>query len=80
MRETANTRPQASLLTPEENEAVEHLASAWNAWMKLESLHPNATIEFNRLVHAAQYMVMARPVQRQFNTATHEDIETTYPH
>jgi len=56
-----------SLLTPAESEVVAHLARAWNAWMELEKLHPNHHQEFLADIHSAQRLVMARPVQREFN-------------
>ncbi len=56
-----------SLLTKEEQETVELLADAWNKFVKLESLHPDETTEFRTGIHEVQKIIMARPVQREFN-------------
>lgn len=55
------------LLSPEETRVMDGLVTAWNAWVKLEVLHSDATDEFRRAIHSAQYLLMARPVQRAFN-------------
>lgn len=60
-------RPEGSLLTPNEREIVELLAQAWNKWVDLNPLHPDANAEFLQAIHRAQCIVMARPVQRELN-------------
>lgn len=66
-------KPPEALLNTDELEVIEHLVDAWNAWVALEVLHPDANADFSRAIHAAQYLVMARPVQRQFNTLPNEN-------
>lgn len=58
----------AALLSVAEMAVMNGLVEAWNAWVKLEPLHPDETTEFRRAIHAAQRITMARPVQRQFNS------------
>ena len=59
--------PSTSLLSTSEFLVVSKLADAWNAFLCLELLHPDETTEFRQAIHAAQHIIMARPVQRQFN-------------
>ena len=56
-----------TLLSAPEDSVVSRLADAWNEFILLESVHDDHVTEFRRAIHAAQYIVMARPVQRQFN-------------
>jgi len=56
------------LLSVEELAAMNGLVEAWNAWVKLESLHPDETTEFRRAIHTAQHIIMSRPVRREFNS------------
>ena len=58
----------SSLLSQQERSVLSRLASAWNMFTKLETLHPDETEEFRRSIHAAQHIVMARPVQREYNS------------
>lgn len=60
------------LLSADEIAVMDGLVEAWNAWVKLESLHSDETTEFRRAIHAAQHIIMARPVQRQFNLGRKE--------
>ena len=55
------------LLSKEELKVVSLLSSAWNEFVVLERLHPDESGEFRQAIHAAQCIIMARPVQRQFN-------------
>jgi len=55
------------LLSDIELSVVDKLGDAWNQFLKLESLHPDSITEFRHIIHAAQHIIMARPVQRQFN-------------
>lgn len=59
--------PSTSLLSATEDSVVSKLAEAWNEFVRLESVHPDESTEFRRAIHAAQHIIMARPVQRQFN-------------
>jgi hypothetical protein len=53
-------------LTEQEEAVVTKLAEAWNAFVKLEELHAAHVPEFRRAIHAAQYIVMCRPVARRY--------------
>lgn len=53
------------LLEPNEVEIIDILADAWNKFLKLKVLHPNDTGEFLQAIHAAQNIVMSRPVARE---------------
>lgn len=55
------------LLTADERCVVDQLASAWNAWCGLDRIHPQENEDFLLAINTAQRIVMARPVQRQFN-------------
>jgi len=55
------------LLTTTENEVLDRLVSAWNAFLDLEQLHPEEQNEFRHAMNMLQVCVMARPVQREFN-------------
>jgi hypothetical protein len=59
--------PSTSLLSVAEDSVVSRLADAWNEFVRLDSVHPDESTEFRRAIHAAQLIIMARPVQRQFN-------------
>ena len=54
----------STLLLPEEAKTIKALVLAWNAFLKLETLHPDETAEFRHAIHAAQHIIMARPVRR----------------
>lgn len=54
-------------ITPEERNVIDKLAEAFNAFVKLPILHPMEREEFCHAIHAAQTIVMARPVQQSFN-------------
>jgi len=56
-----------SLLNAGEHEVLRGLVIAWNAFVKLEKLHPDEQDEFRATIHSAQKQIMARPVQREFN-------------
>jgi len=51
-------------LTSKEKEVIDHLASAWNAFMKLEHTHPSEVPEMQRAIHSAQYLIGARVAAR----------------
>lgn len=55
------------LLSPQEASVVSKLAEAWNEFVQLNVVHADNVEEFRRAIHRAQHVVMARPVQRQFN-------------
>jgi hypothetical protein len=54
-------------LSQHEREVVNLLAEAFNTYQKLPVLHSDASEEFRHTIHRAQHLVMARPVQEQFN-------------
>jgi len=60
------------LLSVAEESVVSRLADAWNEFVRLEPVHPDETVEFRRAIHAAQQIIMARPVQREFNADNKE--------
>ena len=57
-----------SLLTVEEQSVIGALADAWNRFLRLEVVHSCEQREFCAAVHAAQTIIMSRPVQREVNT------------
>ena len=52
------------LLTEEERRVVDTLAEAWNAFLELKPVHPDDNQEFRQAIHAAQNIIMARPVMK----------------
>lgn len=56
----------SDLLTPEQNEVLSKLVDAWGLWIKLPRLHDDGNAEFRSSMHRLQYMVMIRPVQRDY--------------
>jgi len=52
---------------------VNLLAEAWNMYNSLPEFHPNSGEEFLHAIHRAQHIVMARPVQEQFNNEPDPD-------
>jgi hypothetical protein len=59
--------PDKPLLRREEQAVVDALSEAWNRFVALEQLHDDHVTEFRHGTHELQYMIMARPVQRQYN-------------
>lgn len=53
-----------SQLTDEERAVLDKLAEAWNLFVKLPVQHPMHGQEFAHAIHAAQRLVMSRPVAR----------------
>jgi len=60
-------------LTTEETRVVDLLAEAWNAQAGLPVMHPMEQDEFCRAIHAAQALVMSRPVRESL--AVHDEGE-----
>ena len=56
--------PKAAQRTPDEQEVLNHLVKAWNAWTRLKHEHPQATGEFCQAIHACQYLVGMRQIAR----------------
>lgn len=54
-----------TILTPDEDEVINLLASAWNKYVQLKMLHPSDQEDFMRAIHSAQNIVMSRPVARE---------------
>lgn len=52
------------LLTPEENEAMEKLAEAYNAFAALPVIHPLDKQEFIWGIHICQMIIHSRPSLR----------------
>lgn len=50
-----------TLLTPEEQMVMTKLSEAWNAFVKLKSVHPDEQNEMRCAIHQAQHLIMARP-------------------
>lgn len=44
----------------DEDEILERFAEAWNLFLKLPAEHPDDVEEFNRAIHVAQNVVLAR--------------------
>ena len=67
---TEEDTPEAtpSLLSLHERSVLSRLASAWNMFARIETLHPDETEEFRRAIHTARHIVMSRPVQREYNS------------
>ena len=63
-----NKKWEKSLLCEREHAVINNLVASWNEWMKLEPLYEEEAEEFRRAIHAAQSIVMARPVQREMNS------------
>lgn len=51
-------------LTVKEKEVLDHLVKAWNAFVGLTHLHPSETVEMERAIHQAQYIIAARVAAR----------------
>jgi len=47
-----------------EAKVLEHLKQAWNNWITLEHLHPDAVPEFRHALHMCQYLVGMRQLAR----------------
>ena len=56
--------PKAAQRTPAEQEVLDHLVKAWNAWIKLEHKHPQAQGEFCQAIHTCQYLIGMRQIAR----------------
>ena len=52
-----------------ENACLTQLIIAWNIFVDLPPLHPREREEFMAAIHAAQAIIMARPIQRELNSA-----------
>lgn len=57
----------SKVLTPEERRVLDILADAWNAFITLPLEHESERVDFMNAIHDAQYIVMARPAQRELN-------------
>lgn len=63
----------SALLTDAEERLLQFLGEAWNQFAQLPELHPCDRQEFVAAIHAAQNIVMARPVMRALKEKQHED-------
>jgi hypothetical protein len=48
------------MITEDELVVLDHLTEAWNAFLKLEVMHPQHQPEFMHTIHEAQRLVLAR--------------------
>lgn len=55
-----------NLLSKEEKEIIVKLGQCWSGFLKLEELYPNDKQEILQYIHAAQNIIMARPIKREF--------------
>ena len=55
----------SSMLTEKERELLNQLLATWEAFKALEELHTLDRQDFLAALHAAQRVVMARPVLRE---------------
>ena len=51
-------------MTEKEQEVMDHLTAAWNAFMELEQQHPQHQTDFMNGIHQCQYILSHRVVQR----------------
>jgi hypothetical protein len=56
------------IFTPEEHEVMELISEAWNKFQKLPVQHYRDKTEFLSAIHAAQHIIMIRPVMRYEDT------------
>ncbi|QKV20278.1 hypothetical protein [Oricola thermophila] len=49
-------------ITAREQDVLDHLSSAWNAFLQLPPVHREETDEFRHKLHDLQRMVLARPI------------------
>jgi len=54
-------------MNKKELKVLNKLVGAWASFLKLVPLHDDETEEFRKAIHAAQYIVMARPARREIN-------------
>lgn len=54
-------------LTPAETKVIEHLAEAWNAFIRCAPFHNDDLSEFRHGIHRLQEKVFARPAIEDFN-------------
>lgn len=58
-----NPKPSVSL-TQDEFDILNHLASAWNAFVSLSAKHPDHNNEFRDAINRCQYIIGTRVAQR----------------
>lgn len=51
-------------LTSDEDDVLNALAAAWNAFLRLPIEHPDQQTEFRQAIHAIQSQILARPTRR----------------
>lgn len=61
-------------ITSEEQQVLDLLGSAWNAFLKLEAIHPDDNPEFRAAIHAAQNIVLSRPAFEEQRTELKQPI------
>jgi hypothetical protein len=52
--------------TPQEDEIMNHLADAWNDFIKLEITHPDEKRDFANAIHTLQQIMVMRIVRRDY--------------
>lgn len=55
-------------LTREEGLVLNMLGDAWDMFIQLPEQHPAHNQEFMQAIHAAQRIVMCRPIERQLDS------------
>jgi hypothetical protein len=53
-----------NMLTKDEVDCINALLKAWNLFIQLKPEHPKDAEEFMRAIHAAENIVLARPMVR----------------
>lgn len=60
-------------MTDQEQSVMDGLVAAWNAFVALPVEHGDDVGEFRRHIHAAQFMILARP-ERRAQWGQHEPV------
>lgn len=55
-----------NLLTTAEQEVMTKLSDAWNAFVKLKTVHPDEQNDFRHAIHEAQRIIMSRPQAKHY--------------
>ena len=69
----ASARLQLSTLRTDEQDVIDKLVAAWNAYVKLDVMHPDEQIEFRHNLHACQHIILARVGVRAMNQNTENE-------
>jgi hypothetical protein len=69
----------SKLLNKQEQEIMGLLTEAWKRFVSMSTLHTDEPNEFKNAIHQAQLVIMARPVQREFNQSMEKMEQFRYP-